>query len=159
MGKERPGWLPDTVLLTDYAGNCLDYVEAIYKVFHRDFIESKPFFRGLQVKCRRDPLSEGKEAAFWHCIQEGAEEAERTPDLRRCERIGWVRAVIENSEDPRIKVWQTRRKRDQRFCLWYDEEYLVVLGKRRDYYQLITAYVTDRNHTRRKLRKDFGRNS
>jgi hypothetical protein len=155
---DSPAWLPDLIRLPDCGGKWADYVERVYAVFRRDFIESQPQFQGGCVRCRRDPLYDGKETAFWHCIQQGADEEQRTPDLRRCERIGWVRATIENASDPSVEAWPTRRRRDDRMCLWYAEQYLVVLGKRRGYWQLITAYPTDREHTRRKLRREMQRN-
>ncbi|MNH30689.1 hypothetical protein D3C79_909980 [compost metagenome] len=40
---------------------------------------------------KRHPVIQGKEATFWHMISEGNDEAERLPDLRRCERIRWPR--------------------------------------------------------------------
>ncbi len=42
-------------------------------------------------------------------------------------------------------------------CLWYAREYLVVLAERERYWQLITAYLTDREHTRRRLERDMRR--
>lgn len=76
---EAPAWLPGLIYLRHYGGKWDEYVEAMYAVFRRDFIESQPQFQGRRVLCRRDPLYDGKEAAFWHCIQEGAEEEQRTP--------------------------------------------------------------------------------
>ena len=152
-----PDWLPELIRLSDYGGKWGDYVEAVYEVFRRDFIESQPKYLARWVRCRLDPLYGSKEAAFWHCIQEGADEAQRTPSFRRCERIAWPRAIIENAHDPAVQVWATRRRRESRTCLWYGEEYLVVLGERRRFWQLITAYPTDREHTRRNLRKDMMR--
>jgi len=53
-----------------------------------------------------------------------------------------------------------RKRREWRTYLWLNEEYLVVLGERRNYYQLITAFCTDRPHTIRKIRleRDAARN-
>jgi len=100
-----------------------------------------------------------KTILFWHLIQEGQIEEERTPDLRRCERIGWIRAVIENEADPRVKVWENERLKDRgpdrRVILWLDEEFLVVLGDRRTYWLLLTAYTTDRANRIEKLRREY----
>ena len=108
---ERPQWLPNLICLADYGGEWAQYIEAVYSAFRRDLIESQPRLRGRWVRCRRDPLYDGKEAAFWHCIQEGADDEQRIPNLRRCERIGWVRAVIDNADEPAILAWPTRRGR------------------------------------------------
>ena len=155
-----PVWLPPLITLDDYDSDWSLYVDAIYAIFWRDFVEAQPKLQGRWVRCRRDPLYDGKVAGFWHCIQEGADEEERTPDLRRCERIAWIRAVIENARQPDVDDWPNVRGSDKRRLLWYREEYLVVLADRMrqrdgfEYLQLITAYCTPAEHTRRKLRKE-----
>jgi len=150
-------WLPPLVVLADYDGDWKRYIEAVFADFFRDFIQSQPQFQGKWVRCRRDPIYDGKEAGFWHCVSEGRDEDERTPDLRRCERIGWIRAVIEHADDSSVDVWTSKKKRTLRIHLWYDESYLVVLGIRKGYYQLITAHCTDRRHTQQRLRRERDR--
>lgn len=148
-----PGWLPP---LLDFNGNWVLYLEDLYEFFKADFINMKPQFRGRPICLKNQPMSEGKNAAFWHLIQEGPVEADRLPDLRRCERIRWPKPIIENSEDPVLKVWTNIRKGKQRVLLWFeDEEYLVVLGERRRYLLLLTAYLVDQPHRKRKLMKEF----
>ena len=151
---EPPDWLPPLVRLEDHGGDWKRYINEVFAVFHRDFIQSQPQLDGRWVRCRRDPLFDGKEAGFWHCISEGIDEANRMPDLRRCERIAWIRAVLEHADDGRVDVWEHQKQRDQRMYLWLGESYLVVLGRRKGSYQFITAFCTDREHTRRKLRRE-----
>jgi hypothetical protein len=103
-------------------------------------------------------MEDGKEAGFWHCILGGKEGA--NVEIPRMERIRWVRAVIEHADDPQVDVWMARRGSDQHWCLWFREEYLVVLAERtrkRDgfrYWQLVTAYDTPEEHRKRKLRRE-----
>ncbi len=152
-----PEWLPALILLSDHSGEWQRYIDAVYAVFHRDLIASQPRFRGRWVHCRRDPIIDGKEAGFWHCTSEGKDEVSRTPDLRRCERVAWIRATIENSNDATIDIWvRDDGRRGRRVHIWYNEEYLVVLGERkaRSRYQLVTAFCTDRAHTIRKKRRE-----
>src|SRR5690625_5054274 len=92
-------WLPPMICLSNHQGNWNNYFQVIYEIFHRDFVTSKPTFRGVRLGLKRHPEYDGKPATFWHMISEGSVEAERTPDLRRCERIAWPRPVIENSTD------------------------------------------------------------
>ncbi len=87
-GEEMPALLT----LADCNGNWDDYCNKVYELFRADFLETQPKYLGWWVRCRRDPIYDGKEAGFWHCVSEGREEDARTPDLRRCERIRWVRA-------------------------------------------------------------------
>ena len=155
-----PLWLPELVLLEGYEGDWDRYLEAVYAVFQRDFIRSQPIFQGRWVRCRRDPLEQGKEAGFWHCTSGGKDESQRVPDLRRMERIGWVRSLIQNANDPTVETWEVMRGMDRRWCLWFREEFLVVLAARvrkRDgfrYWQLITAYDTPEEHRIKILRKE-----
>ncbi|MBN1589097.1 MAG: hypothetical protein JW888_06255 [Pirellulales bacterium] len=152
--SEGKDWLPSLIRLEEHDGNWDKYVNAVFAIFYRDFIEAQPKFQGKWVRCRRDPIQDGKEAGFWHCVSEGPDEDHRTPDLRRCERIGWVRKVIEHAHDADVDVWTQRKGRDQRIHIWLRESYLVVLGERGRYYQLITAFCTDREHTKRKKRQE-----
>lgn len=149
-----PAWLPALVRFEDYDGTWRRYIDAVFALFYRDFIQSQPRLCGRSVRCRREPLCEGKEAGFWHCVSEGPDEGERTPDLRRCERIAWVRAILEHADDQSVQLWFRRKNRDRRCYLWYDESFLVVLGERQGHYQLITAFCTDREHTKEKLRRE-----
>ena len=115
----------------DHGGDWRSYEEAIYAVFPRDFVASKPLFRGKPVYVERHPFSKGKERGFWHLVQEGPVEEERTPDLRRCERIGWIRTIVEHAGEPAVKTWESRRKNKRRTLLWLEEsEFLVVLENR-----------------------------
>lgn len=154
--SDTPEWLPELVCLKDYNGSWEDYLEAIYNYFKQDFIETKPIFREKRLGLKRYPLSQGKEATFWHMISNGNNEEDRLPDFRRTERIRWVSPIIENESDPVIKVWWNKRKRKKSICLWFEEEdYLVVLADRGDYILPWTAYLVERSHQKRKLQKEY----
>jgi len=87
---------------------------------------------------------------------EGKDEATRTPDLRRCERIRWPRPIIEQVDAKGLKVWVSVRNREDRVHIWLEsEDYVVVLAKRTDYLLPWTAFLVTYEHTRRKLRKEF----
>jgi hypothetical protein len=103
-----PAWLPALICLSDFGGNWDRYQQGLYEVFRRDFLEARLYFRGLPLRLKRHPLADGKEATFWHFTSEGHVEAERTPDLRRCERIAWPRPIIERVDDPAVKVWEMK---------------------------------------------------
>jgi hypothetical protein len=153
-----PIWLPPLVRLHEFSGEWPRFLEFVFGEFHAQFIASQPKFRELWVRCRRDPMEDGKEAGFWHCTQGGREGA--TVEIPRMERIRWVRAVIEHADDPQVDVWMARRGSDKHWCLWFREEYLVVLAERIRgknsfrYWQLVTAYDTPEEHRRHKLRRE-----
>jgi hypothetical protein len=151
------GWLPE--LLKWNGSDWPNYIEKVFGLFDEGFISSKAMFRGQEVRLRWMPVHEGKPSAFWHLVQEGKIEQDRTPDLRRCERIEWLRAIIDHSDDAAVKVWENERRGSggvqRQVLLWLEEEdFLVVLGKRHGYFLLLTAYTTNREHTRRKLRDE-----
>lgn len=156
----NPAWLPSLIRMADYDHDWKAYIDAVYAFFERDLLTSQPKFEGCWVRCRRDPLYDSKVAGFWHCIQEGPDEEERIPDIRRCERIGWIRAVIDHANDPEVEIWENERNGDKRRLLWFREEYLVVMAERlraRDnfrYFQLITAYCTIEEYRKRQLRRE-----
>lgn len=150
-----PDWLPELLLFEDYHGDWQRYEDKIYERFYTDFVESKPKFQNKLVDITKQ-LIKGKERSFWHCIQEGRIEEQRTPDLRRCERISWIRAIIEHANEPIIKKWQNKKGRHIRQLLWLEEaEYLIVLEERIKTWLLWTAYCTTLGHTKNHLRKEY----
>ena len=132
------------------------FLSAIYVWFKRDFVDSKPVFQGKRLGLKRHPLTDGKEATFWHMISEGEREEERTPEFRRCERIRWPKPIIEHDTDVAVKVWRNRRGREERVCVWFEREnYLVILADRGDYILPWTAYPVEHSHRQRKLLKEY----
>ncbi|MCP4710272.1 MAG: hypothetical protein GY869_16740 [Planctomycetes bacterium] len=142
-------------------GDWDNYLNAVYDHFCADFIFHKTYYNGVRVAVRKIPESKGKGYGFWHCISEGAkEEEERIPDLERCKRIKWIKAIIEHADNPEIDTWSNRRGRERCRLLWYQEQFLVVLAERKrkedgkKYYLLKTAYCTTRPNQVKRLRKE-----
>lgn len=151
-------WLPQLILMEDYNGNWDYFFKAVYQTFCEDFVDDKPYFRGQRLGLKRRPEYDGKSATFWHMISDGEVEAERTPDLRRCERISWPRPSIENESSIDVKVWAEKNGGDRRILLWNEAvSYLVVLNKRKDYILPWTAYSVEYDHQKRKLNKRWER--
>jgi len=150
----KPDWLPELVL---FCGNWESYEEKIYSIFLNDFVKSKPSFAGKPVNRKRYPEYKGKDFAFWHLVSEGAKEEERIPDLRRCERIRWPRAIIDRYLDIKhVKTWKNKRGTEIHICLWLEaHEHLVVLAERKAYYLLKTSYPVFEEHRKKKLRKEY----
>lgn len=144
--------LPDLILLQAYDGNWDAYLEAIYHQFQADFAGDRGHFRGKRIGLKRLPMSGGREATFWHFISEGNVEADRTPDLRRCERIAWIRVILSNPDHRSIKTWSEAGDRSTRILLWYElAEFLVVLDDRGEFILPWTAYCVERDHQKCKL--------
>lgn len=148
--------LPPLILMEEYQNNWDIYLEAIYYFFCEDFIHSKPKFEEKRFALKRYPVVKGKEATFWHLISEGKEEDERLPDIRRCERIRWPRPMIEAIKSKQVRCWKNKRKEEDRIVIALEDfSYVVVLADRGEYVLLWTAYCVEREHQRRKLRKEY----
>lgn len=148
------GWLPALITLEDSCGDWNRYLDSIYGQFCSDFIENPFIFQGKRVSLKRHPLSEGKEATFWHFISEGANEADRIPHIRRCERIAWPRAIMENCDDDCVKMWSQEVNNDQRIHMWCEAaEYLLVVADRGRYVLPWTGYPVVHGNAKKKLEK------
>ena len=142
-----------------------DYEDLLYSIFKCDFIEDHPEFEGKRVAIRKEPIEYGKEEAFFHVTcQDYLKDGERVPDLRRCERIRWVRAFIENygcdpslcPECDGVKVWSEPYKSTSRVHMLLEEErYMVVIERRGSYCLLITAFYFDQDHKLKKKLKHY----
>lgn len=148
-------WLPPLVLLADSGGEWDVYLAALYDVFVRDFVRSRPPFRGRPLHLKRYPLSEGKEATFWHFISEGKDEAQRKIDTSRCERLPWPRPIIEAVDSGRVRCWSNTRGSETRHVLAVEDfSYVVVLADRGTFLLPWTAYCVEHENRRRQLRKE-----
>lgn len=149
-------WPVGLLELSDFGGNWDRYLDAVYSAFVRDFIEWPPSFRGRRFGMKRHPEFKGKEATFWHLTSEGAIETDRLPDLRRCERIGWPRQMLDAVDTNQVKCWTNTRGKDKRILIALpDFSYVVILADRGEYVLLWTAYPVEREHSREKLRREF----
>lgn len=146
---------PPLVLLSEYGGDWSRYETALHDIFMQEIVRGSLALDGCRISCRRIPETGGRWASFWHLIQEGRVEDERTPDLRRCERLRWIRWMIENAETyPEISRWENTRRTEANILLWYREEYLVILSRRNDYLLLKTAYCTEQSGRIAALRRE-----
>ena len=146
---------PELVKFEAFGGDWNAYEAELYRIFREEIARGGLRFRGQRVRCRRIPETDRRWFTFWHLVQEGRAEEDRTPDLRRCERIRWVRWVIENAEShPEIYEWRNERRGKINALLWYREEYLVVIAQRRNYWLLKTAYCTERRRRIAVLRRE-----
>lgn len=138
-----------------FRGDWERYVEVLYQVYLDEVVNGNLTFMQFSVRCRYDMTAKEKGHGFWHLIQEGPEEENRVPDLKRCERIHWVSWMIRQvGSDPRITWWEEKRGTGADVLIWLEElEYVVVLSRRRRYFLLKTAYCTDKPHKKAALLK------
>ena len=136
--------LPDIIALEDFGGNFSLFLEAVYQIFKTDFVETKPTYAGKKLRLKSHPYIDGKEYTFYHFTHDGDIETERLPNLRRMERIGFPRPIIDYSTDSVLKVWKVKRGTKDRILILHEQEkYLVVLDDRKDYILPWTAYYIE----------------
>ncbi len=154
-----PEWLPDLIKYEDFSGDWEKYENAIYDRFVKDFHRNKNqlYLDGNRISCKKAPIINGKSGTFWHIVSEGPAENEKVPKIARCERISWIRAIIENVSDDCVLQWIGEDyKGGSRTKLWLkDHDYLIIIANRSGYSLLWTAYVVDHNHQRNKLQKEY----
>lgn len=156
-------WLPALLMLEDSKGDWNLYLERLHQQFLQDFVETLPSWPGKRVGLKRHPEYDGKSATFWHMISEGKSEVDRTPDMRRCERIAWPRPVMDEFDDTppsstacKTLWWKEQRRSETRYLLALDDfSYVVVVADRGDFVLPWTAYTVEYGHRRNKLRKTW----
>ena len=148
--------LPDIITLEEHGGNFQAFLETAYDIFKKDFVDQKLKFRGTRLGLKKIPYFKEKEATFWHLTSEGKDEKNRTPDLRRLERIAWPKPLIVDSEHPYLKVWRNQRSGKDRILIFHEQEcFLMVLADRGEYILPWTAYLVDKQHNKRKLLQEY----
>ena len=148
--------MPALILLEDFGGDFNQYLEAVYAIFKRDFVDSKPSWEGKRFALKKYPMEFGKEHTFYHITHEGHDETERIPDMRRMERITFPRFMIDHAIHPTLKVWLKRINSSDRIHILHEEErFLVVLDIREEIFLLWTAFYIEHNHTLRKKLNEY----
>ena len=148
--------LPEMIYLEDFGGDFDAYNEAVYEVFKEDFVTTRPTFEGTVLRLKKHPYVDGKEYTYYHFTHSGDIENDRTPDMRRMERMPFPRPMIDNSGDPSLKVWRNKRGTKDRILILDEEErYLVILDDRGEYILPWTAYYIEYNNKIRRLLKEY----
>lgn len=148
--------LPDLITLEEYNGDIVKYIEIIYQVFKKDFVDNRPIFQGKRLRLKKHPFINGKEYTFYHFTHKGDDESNREPDLRRMERMPWPAPMINNSTHHYLKVWRNERGSNSRILILHEEEnYLVVLEDRKEYILPWTAYYIEYSNKKRRLLKEY----
>lgn len=161
--------LPDIFALADCGGDWATYCDRLYAGFAQDFVRSKPTCGAKRCGLKLHPEYDGKAATFWHLISEGAQETERIPDLRRCERLRWPRVMMEHAgiaDD--LFCWEQVRRRnpsstgggtERRIAIaTADFDYVLIVADRGDYVLPWTAFFVEQRHRRGRLRAEWHEN-
>lgn len=163
MNDTEPDWLKPIIKLEDFNGNIELYLEHLFSVFKNDFIDNRPSFQGRAVLYDKKD-DNGRPQGFVHITtEENHHSGEREICLRRCERISWVRAIIENSNDPLVLVWvkemhSPRGKWVKRTSLFLESQnFLVILEEMKHGFFMITSIYVDNEKQKIKHLKEHQR--
>lgn len=164
MGGERSSCmkdLPPFLELAQYPGSddterWRNYVDGLYEIYRRTVAFGNLTFRNHPVRCQFRPETFGKHYAFWHMMQEGRIEDDRTVDLDRCRRVAWIGWVIREADtNPQIRVFPQKRKQEKSWVLWlHQQDYAVILWERNGYYLLKTAFMV-KPHRRQEFEREW----
>lgn len=164
-----PEWLPDKACVNPWTQDTYDM---LYHIFCEDIRDSNLHYMEGEIWTFPDK-KDGKEEIFWHLTTRNVKpikiprrkkkfypenheyiNEERLPDLRRCERLPWVKALIENASSTEVLAWDYEEgNSDTKTYIWLKEfDFVVIMkkyrnGKRR----LITSFYVD------KAKSDFER--
>jgi hypothetical protein len=156
-----PEWLPEKANVNPWTHSTYDM---LYAIFCRDIRDYDLRYIGNDVWIFPD-TEDGKERIFWHLTTRDVKrkkiprrkrklypkgqpdtETERLPDLRRCERLPWVKPLIEHASEPDVLAWDYEEgDRTIKTYIWIkDYDFAVIMkkypdGKRR----LITSFYVD----------------
>lgn len=160
-------WLPDIVECKDF-GKWNEYLDEIYIIFQKDFVEDRIKFENKYVNFRKEPRDGKYENAFIHLTHRDELHAsndpnDRIPDPRRAERIGWNKPIIEhyickeNCEncDKILYFEEYYRKNVRAYFLFKDVKFLVIIEKRENYNLLITGYYVEYDNAMKKYIKKY----
>jgi hypothetical protein len=136
--------LPEIIELNNHNGNIDEYEGVIHKCYLDIFRNPEIFFNGKQVLPIKYPIQhKGRHWTFSHMTSNGKIEDEREYDLRRCERVPWVKPILQNLNNPVLKIWKQRRNSKNRIAIWHEKEnFMIVLEERGKIYVLVTTFIT-----------------
>lgn len=162
-------WLPDEIDYNSFGGKFQPFLDEVYRIFKRDFLDSQATIKGRPLSVNRT-LDEGREATFWHLVSRDYKVnggGDRDPDIARARKLPWARAILdaiekENTHED-IHIWlvpesreEGRRENRIKIAL-ANFSYLIVIGMRANGgIVMVTAFPTE-GHYPKTVRKDFER--
>ena len=128
----------------------------LYGVFKRDMITAPIFINKQQVgfDSRKSvhPLFKGKPVGFEHiCTRESKHSRNRNFDPERTNKIHWIKPVICNQENDRVKYFERLHfnGQNQRYFWFQSKNYVVIVREITSNLQLVTAFKVDKTEENR----------
>ncbi|MBW2663664.1 MAG: hypothetical protein JRD93_17205 [Deltaproteobacteria bacterium] len=170
-------WLPEMVQVSPWCnGGNNDTYEMLYQIFSRDMKNHDLKYSGFDVWFFKE-IEDGREKIFWHLTSrkqkarrvprrkrrfydEDEIPAERLPDLRRSERLPWVKALIENTGKNGISAWDYEEGNGSiKTYVWLKNCDFVVIMKKypNNSRRLVTSFYVDREYKQRDFESKYDR--
>jgi hypothetical protein len=151
-------FLPNSIKFDGNWNSPDGYVDKLYIIFKNDFLLRSLTFGKSVVKVNRQIKFDQKEESFWHLItRQDKNHGERCLEIRRAERLPWIRPMIINYTTQFIKYWRHLEDNNLiRHYLWLEQmDYIVILEEKRMHMFLVTAFCVDTDWTRKNLLKKY----
>ena len=169
-----PAWLPTKIQVDPWQGGAGGTYDALYAIFQRDFVASRPWYDGREVWHFPD-MEDGREQVFWHLtsreekprpvprrmrhvVSLSSAQVQRYPDLRRSERLSWVRPIIEHATEDEIWAWDyLEGNGNTHSYVWLRAwDFVVIMKKYPDRRRrLITSFYVDNDYKRQDLKRKY----
>ena len=168
-----PDWLPDMAVVNPWTDSTY---EMLYAIFCRDIRDSDLRYTSHPVWIFPE-MENGKEKIFWHLTTRMSEkkritrrkrkfypssqtdtEPQRMLDLRRCERLPWVKPLIEHPFESEVLAWDYEEgDRTIKTYIWIkDYDFVVIMKKYRDgRRRLITSFHVDKAYKREVFKRKY----
>jgi hypothetical protein len=125
-------------------------INEMYEVFLNDIVRNPIIIKGLPLKSNRtkskNPICRMKSEGFEHVITRKNEiSGKRYFDKERANKIHWIKPVIENVADVRIKYFEkiNDKGKNQLFYWFEEKQFIVIVREENPDLMLITAYSVD----------------
>ena len=122
----------------------------MYGIFLKDFVNNKITVLGRELSINTSKSShrdfKNKAETFVHVITRKSDYSnKRHYDRNRANRIHWIRPILENANDPRIKCFQRLNgdNENQHYFYYDDEAFMVILREVNPDLAIVTAFCVD----------------
>ncbi|MCK5061986.1 hypothetical protein KAR28_05585 [Candidatus Parcubacteria bacterium] len=154
-----PEWLPEIIPFSNFNSDLDQYLDHLHNIFKRDFIDSRLHYNSKPVIFDNREIN-NYPACFWHLITEDKIKDYSRIDIEnisllRCERVCWIKPMIENHTHEVVSVWENTRynrgKKSNTVFFMEDYDYVVILTNIKNRFYLVTAYFVNYPYRKEQL--------
>jgi len=128
-----------------------DQLFKMYGVFLKDIVKNPIVINGISLSYNKNiskhPVCRGKYKAFEHIItRDNKFKGFREFDRERANKIHWIKPIIENVNDPRIKYFERINQEgyNQQFYWFESKNFIIIIRELNPELFLITTYSVDK---------------